>query len=483
MKPAISNPPSAIRNRQPKPPALELQINQEANEESVHLVCQMGGSDKVYDIQLTQSESGWAVHAQNGPRGGTLTAQKAKIENATYVQAKKVFDKLVADKLKGHGDGTHYELVGQGFSPAVTPAAAMAIAGLKPGPTILNCRGPVSPAIVFSPELLTRVSEEEARRYATDPRYLFQTKQDGDRLAVCVQEGKIFGYNKLGQVVGLAAPLYDAIFELCQLAKIDRLLIDGEWEATGYYAWDLLECSTGGRLEDLRLYPYDDRLQVLDLLFGALIPAANYAALSQVLHLTFTVSESEAKFAMLDLRFCGDTKIREGVCIKLREAPYRPGRNGQHKKFKFEQTASFLVGPKPPAKANDGKRSIALYIRDPECNQHPAWIPAPSIWPNRFRYVSTVKVPEKYSLPSLGAIVEIRYVAAYRSTGGIEQPCYFGKIRTDVRLEDCSTGQLKYKTQSGLSPRAEAEENEPDCDVGDGPEKDEDEEELLTPSF
>lgn len=41
--------------------------------------------------------------------------------------------------------------------------------------------------------------------------------------------------------------------------------------------------------------------------------------------------------------------------------------------------------------------------------------------------------------------IEVRYLYAYKSTGGIAQPCYFGKQRTDVRREDCTTAQLKWK--------------------------------------
>ena len=54
------------------------------NEERAQLACKMGNSEKVYNIQLTQSEAGWQVTAQNGPRGGTLTNQKSKIEGASY---------------------------------------------------------------------------------------------------------------------------------------------------------------------------------------------------------------------------------------------------------------------------------------------------------------------------------------------------------------------------------------------------------------
>jgi hypothetical protein len=39
-------------------------------------------------------------------------------------------------------------------------------------------------------------------------------------------------------------------------------------------------------------------------------------------------------------------------------------RAGQHYKCKFVVTASFIVGPKPDKKTDDGHRSIAVYLMD-----------------------------------------------------------------------------------------------------------------------
>jgi bifunctional non-homologous end joining protein LigD len=378
------------------------------SEERADLECRMGGSDKVYHIQLTQSEAGWQVTAQNGPRGGTLTPQKPKIKDALYPDAKKVFDKLVAEKLKGKGDGTNYSHMGK--PPGAAPIA----------PNLSNSRGPVSPDVVFHPELLTRITELEARRFATDTRYMFQTKQDGDRLTVRVHGESIHGYNKLGQVVRLDPQLHAAIFRLVEPSAITQLLIDGEWEPTGFYAWDLLECTA-----DIRQRPYFDRLDLLQTLLDRARLDRLAIDPGHLLHVTYTAHTTEEKLALL-----GNRKL-EGIAVKDCKAAFRPGRNGQHKKFKFEQTASFLVGPKPASKANDGHRSVALYLFDPEAT------PA-------LRYVSTVKVPEKYELPQLDAIVEVRYLYAYKG-GGIAQPCYFGKVRRDVRPQDCTTAQLKWK--------------------------------------
>src|SRR5437879_5105243 len=54
----------------------------------------------------------------------------------------------------------------------------------------------------------------------------------------------------------------------------------------------------------------------------------------------------------------------EGFVCKNRYAAYAGGRAGQHFKFKFVATASFIVGSKPNKKAGDGHRSIAMYLLD-----------------------------------------------------------------------------------------------------------------------
>ena len=448
--------------------------------ESAHLECRMGGSDKVYDVQLSQSENGWRVDCWNGPRGGTLTHQKPKVENADYGDAKREFDKIIAAKRKGK-DGIFYSVV-SGQSPVASePAGPPSFSAnvLAPAPAsgaFVNSRGAVSPDVIFSPELLTRIDQSEAERFVDDPRYIFQNKEDADRLTVQVRDGNIFGYNKSGQVVRLDAQLHRAITRLCESARITRLLLDGEFPTpTGYIAWDVLELEIDNPswiASDLREFTYAHRLGFLEALLGALVPE-----LAAILHITETARTPEAKRAMLTRRYDGDTKVREGVCVKDLDAPYRPGRNGQHKKFKFEQTASFLVGPKPGRKANDGHRSIALYLYDPDVTKFEGWQPVvhhrgttTTEWvaevaaARPVRFVATAKVADCYDLPPVGSIVDVRYVAAYRTTGGIEQPqlSWEGhdlKVRTDVRPEECSTAQLKYKQQpSAVSSQLSAQD-------------------------
>jgi bifunctional non-homologous end joining protein LigD len=436
-------------------------------EESAELECRMMGSDKVYNIQLTQSEAGWDVTAQHGPRNGTMTRLRP-ISGQPYEKAKKFFDTTIKAKLKGK-DGKNYSLIAGTSDPGniignasrTDDAPTIGAAAIASIPKLTSSRGPISADVVFAPELLTRVTKAEAVKFASDPRYVFQTKQDGDRLTVRVQARdssepqipgfhfttaagaalNIYGYNKSGQVVALDAQLHSAIKRLCETSHIDRLLLDGEWEADGFHAWELLELHLDNPAwvgeGDLRELPYYQRQDMLEALLGNLLPD-----LAAMLHVTYTARDTAAKLALL-----ADLKL-EGVAIKLRAAPFRPGRNGQHKKYKHEQFASFIVGPKPRHKANDGHRSVALYIFDPTAKWTSEWQLAdsgiPGVMPHALRYVSTVKIADKYDVPPVGSVIDVRYLYAYPA-GGIAQPSYFGKLRSDVPHKDCSTAQLKFK--------------------------------------
>lgn len=98
-----------------------------------------------------------------------------------------------------------------------------------------------------------------------------------------------------------------------------------------------------------------------------------------------------------------------------------------HLKAKYEITGSFVVGQKPK---DDGKRSIALYIYDR----------------GRLRRVANARVFDKYPIPPIGAVVDARYLYAYKG-GGIVQPWYDGVVRKDVKPEECTDQQLKYKAE------------------------------------
>ena len=81
-------------------------------------------------------------------------------------------------------------------------------------------------------------------------------------------------------------------------------------------------------------------------------------------------------------------------------------------------------------KADDGHRSIAVYLLDD----------------NRPRFMGTVGVPDRYPLPRVEQIVEVRYLYCHPGPEGkLIQAKYFGKVRDDVAVADCCVSQLKVK--------------------------------------
>ena len=102
----------------------------------------------------------------------------------------------------------------------------------------------------------------------------------------------------------------------------------------------------------------------------------------------------------------------------------RPASGGTQLKFKFVESASFIVA------AINGKRSVALALFD-EGIQVPA---------------GNVTIPPNHPIPQMGTVIEARYLYAHRESGSIYQPVYLGE-RSDIPAEDCTVDQLKYKAE------------------------------------
>ncbi|MBD2312670.1 WGR domain-containing protein [Desertifilum sp. FACHB-1129] len=64
------------------------------------LHCQEGSSDKVYEVDLCQTEGGYLVNFRYGRRGTTLKEGVKTTTPVPLAQAEKVFDKLVSEKTK-----------------------------------------------------------------------------------------------------------------------------------------------------------------------------------------------------------------------------------------------------------------------------------------------------------------------------------------------------------------------------------------------
>jgi len=116
---------------------------------------------------------------------------------------------------------------------------------------------------------------------------------------------------------------------------------------------------------------------------------------------------------------------REGVVFKQLSASYtagRPASGGAQFKQKFHASASFVV-----TKVNS-KRSVSLALFD-------GTVVVPT---------GNVTIPPNHAVPKAGAVVEVRYLYAFRESGSIYQPVFLG-VRDDMEPDACRVDQLKFK--------------------------------------
>ena len=106
----------------------------------------------------------------------------------------------------------------------------------------------------------------------------------------------------------------------------------------------------------------------------------------------------------------------------------RPSSGGSQLKFKFYETASFVV-----TKLN-AKRSVSLILFDGA----------------KVVGAGNVTIPPNHEIPAPGQVIECRYLYAFRESGCIYQPVYLG-LHPDIRAEECTTTQLKYKPEFELA--------------------------------
>lgn len=359
-------------------------------------LAQGGSSDKVYLLTLTDSVGGdlFYVTAQYGRRGSALASQ-TKANGVPYEKAKKVYDKILREKIA------------KGYQPTGQPAKA-----------------PVAPSgaavDVLPPELLEEiVNGQGPTPYLNDPAYWMQDKSDGHSRGVIKQKGEIFGINKRGQPVPLPAELVEELGRI----ELETFQIDAELVGTELVCRDLLVADV-----NVSQISYAARFKLL----AAYISAGRFKQIALVANWT-DITEKELAFAR------SRKERREGVVFKLHSAPYRPGRNGQHKKYKFIKTLSAIAG-KPGA---TGKESVDLFLYQ----LAGAVSPSGGLRSNdsvELVRCGTVSLIGKPAVKE-GDIVEVSYL--YAQPSGLLSQARMSHVRTDVAAEECTTAQLIFKRE------------------------------------
>jgi len=355
--------------------------------EQITLYYRESSSDKVYQVSIDPKDGGYVVTFAYGRRGATLATGTKTQTPESYDAAKRIYDKLVADKTaKGYTpgvDGTPYQQTDKAHAA-----------------TGIHC------------QLLDPVEEDQVAGLLADPAYWMQEKHDGRRLLIRKQGESVTGLNRLGLVIAMPVSLLSDAAQ----CPID-VILDGEAVGDAFHAFDALRIGD----DEIGGLGYGERyLRLLNLL-------ASFQHRSiQLVETAFTCGQKPDALQWLK------TGGAEGVVFKCTNAPYihgRPASGGPKLKHKFVETASFIVG-----KVN-AKRSVLLLLFSGD----------------RIVPAGNVTIPSNHDVPQTGQVVECRYLYAYRESGCIYQPVYLGS-RQDIRAEECTTAQLKYRAE----PKEEA---------------------------
>ena len=256
-------------------------------------------------------------------------------------------------------------------------------------------------------QLLNTAEAGEVDQLLENAAYWMQEKYDGRRLLIRKEGETITGINRLGFRVDLPETLLKSVARY----PID-LTIDGEAIGDELYAFDLLFI---GR-DDIRGERYGERfLRLMNLLASF---SSRHIRLAET---AFNLEQKTQLFRQLKERGC------EGAVFKNIHASYiggRPIAGGSQRKHKFAETASFIV-----SRITSG-RSVTLVLFNGD----------------RIAVAGDLKIPAHQELPQVGQVIECRYLYALKESGCIHEPVYLG-VREDVRAEECTTAQLKFKPE------------------------------------
>jgi bifunctional non-homologous end joining protein LigD len=354
-----------------------------SRDERITLYYREGSSDKVYQAAIEPAGELFVVNFTYGRRGGTLSTGCKTSSPVNHESAKRTFDKLVREKMA------------KGYTPG-------------PDGTPYQHAGTADRVTGILPQLLNPIGEKEARRLLKDPAWCLQEKFDGRRVLIQRQGDQVTAINRKGLVIGLASSIGDSALKIP-----DSFIIDGECVGDMLYGFDLLEWNG----EDLRPKLYQRRLVTLASLLDA----------PGVVHIKLAVTTTDPANKERMFRHLQSEK-REGVVLKHLDAPYAPGRpasGGPALKHKFYATLSAVASKLNP------RRSVELRLLN--CI---GWVP-----------VGNVTIPVNHPVPSVGAVVEVRYLYAFKESKSLYQPTYLG-MRQDIEQHECILSQLKFKADA-----------------------------------
>jgi len=251
-------------------------------------------------------------------------------------------------------------------------------------------------------ELLTEITEREAVRYIGDDNYGCEEKHNGERKIVYKTADGISTTNRDGEPSTHLLPTH--VINALRNHPLPTFTIDIEFEKGIAVVLDVL--NLGGL--DFSGQRYDKRKE------AALLSFENRSPLVKVCR---TVT-GRAKAA-----FVAEKKAEkaEGVCFKKLDAPYKSGKNGQHKKLKFWKSLDCVVmGPN-----TEGHNSVEVGLYNKQ---------------GRLQRICGVSLNGKPTA-KVGQVLEIDYLYGTK-TLEVVQPNLV-RIRDDKRPAQCTIDQIQ----------------------------------------
>ena len=359
--------------------------------EEVALSFAEGGSDKIYQAQLTEVAEGFTVKFQYGRRGKPLRDGTKTESPVAYDKAKKIYDKLVLSKTS------------KGYTPI---ESNVTVARTDKAGEITD----------FQPQLLNSISMEDLETISSKfPSVLLQVKHDGERRGVRITASDIEASNRKSLRVVIQQLIQDALLTLKENGYVDTV-IDAEDMGDHLVAFDVLKFKG----KDLKGVNFIERAKHLEELKEE-IKRKNLDDAIKVENPTVADSYEQIKNFIESAR----ANNEEGVVIKNGLATYnigRPSSGGNALKLKFVESATVRV-----ASISNGKRSVSLEIKEKD----------------KWKEVGKCTIPSNKEIPNTGDLIEVDYLYAIKN-GALFQPIYKGK-RLDLNEAAADISQLKYK--------------------------------------
>jgi len=355
------------------------------NIKSVYMHCNKGSSDKFYNIYVLAGEGKFEVIGEGG-RTGSRPKEYPRGSYYTMADAAHVVNGLIKEKL-----GKDYIITKH--SEEFSYGSDLGDLTYLTHPSKLEAKE-VETFRIF-PQLLTPISVSEMLYYITNDQYIAQEKIDGQRIMIEVDFGKVTAYNRKACPVEIPEAMKD---ELAVLSK--QIVLDGEKVGDMYYIFDMLEES----FEDMTKWKYESR-------FSHLLEIMEDRILHHIDLVPTAISIQQKQKLVEQLM----EENKEGVVFKLKTSVHTAGRGPEHLKCKFWSSATCSVTE------INYKRSVGVSVQSGD-----ELVP-----------VGNVTVPPNYDLPSIGDLVEVKYLYYYPG-GSLYQPQYLG-VRNDVEVDSLSS--------------------------------------------